>query len=521
MIRSSILIQQGKNKHIFSRLKTPSVRRFGNGKSVDLVKAERCAKVGAYSDLILAGSKGVMGFAANSPALLADAVHSLADVLADLVAIYSLKEARKPADWDHPFGHGKFESVGAAAIGGVLVATGAGLVSSNASKISELLSHSTPAQALLDFSNAAADSGLPLEYAGVTAAACLLIKEGLYRWTLRVAKLANSSSMVANAHHHRSDALSSAVVLVGISGSLLCGSPWMDPLAGLLVSGMVVKAGVDCIKGAAHELTDQAPEPLILARLTSLVAAVPGVKLAGWAPVRARFSGPDLHVSAAITVDSSLTASAAHQIGEHVRFVLLTAPPFAREDADGTFTQVAHVVVHIDPEEREELLLADAQDGEPPRALVQLLPTPMEVEAAVRAVVRRHCPNALGVAHVFVRYGSNNSNHNRGSSSGSASTAPASSALGEIKTHHPPNTTITSTSSPTNTNDNANDNANDNNDNKDNNRTRISGELAPDDDNNSKHNNRVNYSREKPRGRGLHLKVSNVTYICPCNSLLK
>ena len=259
--------------------------------AVALEKAERCARYGAYSDIVLAISKGVVGAAAHSPALIADAFHSLADVGADVVAIFSLKEARKPADWDHPFGHGKFESWGAAAIGGVLMSTGAALAVTNMNLISDLL---TIGPEVASTSLEVIANDLPLSAAIATAAGCLVVKEALFRWTLAVAKEAKSPSMEANAQHHRSDALSSAVVLVGVGGTMLLDTAWLDPTAGLLVSFMITHAGWDCIKDASGDLLDRTVSPEVLASLTTVVSGVPGVRLAGWAPVRAKMSGPNV-----------------------------------------------------------------------------------------------------------------------------------------------------------------------------------------------------------------------------------
>ena len=177
-------------------------------------RADRITKAGAVANMGMAALKGVVGTAAGSPALQADAVHSLSDLVSDGVSLWALHRARRPPDKHYPYGHGKFEAVGSACVGGMLVAAGGGMGIHALQAAVDLFSALEVGPAAL---------GMQLGAAGV-AALSVAIKEALYRQTLTVAAKVRSSTLAANAWHHRSDALSSVVALVGIGGAA-CGVP--------------------------------------------------------------------------------------------------------------------------------------------------------------------------------------------------------------------------------------------------------------------------------------------------------
>ena len=158
------------------------------------------------------------------------------------MTLYSHKVAREPADWQHPFGHGKFESVGTVAVGGVLLTTGLGVGYNSLLSIQEMLWMTVPGGDLSLSSDLSVASPVT---AMAVALSSVLLKETMYRFTLKAGEEANSKVVIANAHHHRSDAFSSLVALAGIAGGVLCEMPWLDPVAGLLVAGMVMRTGAD------------------------------------------------------------------------------------------------------------------------------------------------------------------------------------------------------------------------------------------------------------------------------------
>jgi len=153
----------------------------------------------------------------------------------------------------------------------------------------------------------------------------VLAKEGMYRLTLKAGKEANSKVVIANAHHHRSDAYSSLVALVGIGGGMLFSVPWFDPLAGMVVAGMVVKTGAEVTHEAVGDLLDTNVSAELISEIAHVASSVPGVTLNHRTKaLRARQMGPDILVDASITVDGAMSASSAHQLGEHVRMRIIT-----------------------------------------------------------------------------------------------------------------------------------------------------------------------------------------------------
>ena len=267
-------------------------------------RADRITKVGAVANMGMAALKGVVGTAACSPALQADAVHSLSDLVSDGVSLWALHRARRPPDKYYPYGHGKFEAVGSACVGGLLVAAGGGIGI-------HAIQAAVDACSAVEVSQAAL--GLQLGAAAV-AALSVGIKEALYRQTLTVAAEVRSSTLAANAWHHRSDALSSVVALVGIGGCA-CGVPLLDPLAGVVVSALILKEGASIGSQALGELTDPRPppppatppqvEPELLAAVIGAARRVPEVL---WlAEVRGRALGPYLLVDMRVSNDPALT----------------------------------------------------------------------------------------------------------------------------------------------------------------------------------------------------------------------
>jgi cation diffusion facilitator family transporter len=206
----------------------------------------RITVVGAGVNIALAVGKAVAGVLGHSAAMIADAAHSLSDLVSDAVTLFVLKQAHKPADSDHPYGHGKFESIGSLSMAALLVGTG-GAIGWHSIQVLTAL-HSATAEA--------AAAAAPTSLALGAAIASVLIKEGLYHATMRVGQKHNSSVVVMNAWHHRVDGLTSLVALVGIGGSML-GIPAADPIAGILVAGAIVKVGIDSGVDSFHDLTDQ------------------------------------------------------------------------------------------------------------------------------------------------------------------------------------------------------------------------------------------------------------------------
>jgi len=224
------------------------------------------------------------------------------------------------------------------------------------------------------------ESYIGQEYAAGMALVSCLAKEALYRVTLRAGQLANSSVVVANAHHHRSDALSSFVALIGIGGGIVLDTYILDPLAGVFVAFLVLKSGIEVSREAIDDLLDTQIPNELLVEIAHICSAVPGVSMTSSRSLRGRKMGPHIMLDVSITVDGNLTASAAHQLGEHARVAILRKFPVIRE-----------VRIHVDPDIRAEF------EGD------RLLEPQMIIEQKVRAILKNH-PMLLGVSEVMVTY---------------------------------------------------------------------------------------------------------------------
>ncbi|MCR5779574.1 MAG: cation diffusion facilitator family transporter [Bacteroidaceae bacterium] len=200
--------------------------------------------IGSLGNVLLMIFKFVAGIAGHSSAMVADAVHSLSDFLTDVVVLIFVHVSAKPQDESHDYGHGKFETMATFLIALALIGAAIGIIFSGSTKL----------VAWLD--------GEELEAPGMLAlwAALLsiLVKEVLYRYTARRGKELESQAMIANAWHHRSDALSSIGAAIGIGGAILLGHRWtvLDPLASIVVCGMLVKVAVKLMKTSVDELTE-------------------------------------------------------------------------------------------------------------------------------------------------------------------------------------------------------------------------------------------------------------------------
>ena len=199
---------------------------------------------GSIGNLVLLSFKFVAGIVAGSSAMVADAVHSLSDFLTDLIVLVFVRIGAKPQDESHDYGHGKFETLATLFVALALVGAAIGIIVSGSLKIARWL------------------QGETLETPGMLAlwAALLsiLVKEILFRYTIAKGRALESPAVIANAWHHRSDALSSIGAAIGIGGAILLGQRWavLDPLASIVVGGMLVKVAWDLLKVSTGELTD-------------------------------------------------------------------------------------------------------------------------------------------------------------------------------------------------------------------------------------------------------------------------
>ena len=201
--------------------------------------------VGSAGNLALLTFKFVAGVIGHSSAMIADAVHSLSDFFTDIIVLLFVRVSARPQDESHDYGHGKFETLAALFIGLALVGAAIGIIVSGSLKFARWLQGET--------------LEVPGKAALWAALISIAVKEALYRYTAAAGRRLDSQAVVANAWHHRSDALSSIGAAVGIGGAILLGGRWavLDPLASIVVGGMLMKVALDLLKGSFGELTDQ------------------------------------------------------------------------------------------------------------------------------------------------------------------------------------------------------------------------------------------------------------------------
>lgn len=288
-----------------------------SGRSVTLV--------GALTNAFLILFKFLAGVFGHSQALIADAVHSVSDLFTDAVVLLGLRIGRKAPDEEHPFGHARIETLASATVGLALIATALYLGIEAALNIY----HHTEYH----------PTGLAL----IGAAVSIALKEGLYHYTVHTGRRIKSQLVVANAWHHRSDALSSVAVLLGVVGARLKPT-WhvLDSFAALLVSFFIVKVALEILMTTLREFTDTAPQPEILNKIANCIRSVEGV--IDMHDLRVRTSGGLYQMETHIVVDGQVTVTEGHRIAKAVESCL------AEEVAD-----VDQIIVHVDPaiEEKE------------------------------------------------------------------------------------------------------------------------------------------------------------------------
>ena len=256
--------------------------------------------LGSIGNLVLLTFKFVAGVVAGSSAMVADAVHSLSDFLTDLIVLVFVRIGAKPQHHSHDYGHGKFETLATLFVALALVGAAIGIIVNGALKIARWL------------------QGETLEAPGMLAlwAALLsiLVKEILFRITIAKGKALESPAVIANAWHHRSDALSSIGAAVGIGGAILLGQRWavLDPLASIVVGGMLVKVAWDLLKVSTGELTDSSLSAETEREIEDIIRSFPQVSEPH--NLRTRRIGNRIAIESHVRLDGNMTLDEAHDI---------------------------------------------------------------------------------------------------------------------------------------------------------------------------------------------------------------
>ena len=254
---------------------------------------------GSVVNLLLLAFKFVAGIVGGSAAMLADAIHSLSDFLTDLVVIVFVSISGKPCDANHDFGHGKYETLATTFIGLMLVGVGIGIGWNGITQIIRCLEGET--------------LEAPGSIALIAALVSIVAKEGLYQWTLRVGKRTSSPTVIANAWHHRSDALSSIGTALGIGGAILLGEKgrMLDPLAAVLVSLLILKVAWDLLKPSLEELLEKSLPEEEERLITQIILEEKGVSEPH--NLRTRHIGNYAAIDVHIRMDGSTPLAEAHQ----------------------------------------------------------------------------------------------------------------------------------------------------------------------------------------------------------------
>ncbi|MGN0320965.1 MAG: cation diffusion facilitator family transporter [Lachnospira sp.] len=271
-------------------------------------------------NVLLSLLKFIAGIIAHSSAMISDAVHSASDVFSTIVVIIGIKLASKEPDKEHPYGHERMECVAAIVLSVVLFITGLGI----------------GAGALKNIVNGNYSSlQVPGILALIAAIVSILVKEGMYWYTRYYARKIDSSALMADAWHHRSDAFSSIGALIGIGGARL-GYPVMDSIASLVIFVFIIKAAYDIFKDAIDKMVDHSCDEETERQIYECVMKnenVMGIDL-----LQTRIFGNKIYVDIEIQADASYTLKEAHDIAEEVH-----------EDIEHNFPKVKHIMVHVNP----------------------------------------------------------------------------------------------------------------------------------------------------------------------------
>lgn len=266
----------------------------------------------------LTAAKLIAGILANSSAMVADAVHSGSDVLTTIGVFFSFRIAKRPADREHPYGHGRAESITAKLLAVILIAVGIWIFASSLERV------------------ISKQFTVPGKLALWAALVSIIVKEWMYWYTIRIAKKINSSALAADAWHHRSDAFSSIASLLGIWGARN-GYPVLDPLVGGVVALFIIWVGWKILKESIDELMDTRIDDQVLEKITDCVEGTEGVLALH--NLKVRKYGSFYIVDLKIGVDSQASIQEAHGIAKSVKHCIL-----------GQVEWVSDVMIHVNPQ---------------------------------------------------------------------------------------------------------------------------------------------------------------------------
>ena len=282
--------------------------------------AMKVSAISVIVNLLLSVFKLIAGILAKSGAMISDAVHSASDVFSTFVVMIGVTISEKESDTEHPYGHERLECVAAIILSMVLAITGLGIGVTGIRNIANGESGVLEAPGLL---------------ALIAAVVSIAVKEWMYWFTRAAAKKINSGALMADAWHHRSDALSSIGAFVGILGARL-GYPILDPIASIIICIFIEKAAIDIFKDSLDKMVDKACPEDVVDGMREIILAQDGVE--GIDDIKTRLFGAKVYVDVEISVDGEKTLSEAHEIAQKVHDIIEAQVP-----------NVKHCMVHENP----------------------------------------------------------------------------------------------------------------------------------------------------------------------------
>ena len=280
----------------------------------------RVTSIGIIGNVILSLFKFLAGIFGHSSAMVSDAIHSLSDVLATFIAWLGIKLSMQAPDREHPYGHERLECVASLLLGAILFGTGLMIGLSGLKTI--LAGHYDELQS-------------PGSVALIAAVVSIATKEGMFWYTRHYAKVLNSAAFMADAWHHRSDALSSIGSLIGIGGAML-GFPILDPLASVAIAVCIIKVAYDILKDAVSKMLDTACSSEYEKKLADFISAQDGVDRLD--VLHTRMFGNKIYIDAEISVDGDKSLTDAHEIAESVH-----------TQVEKHFDNIKHIMIHVNP----------------------------------------------------------------------------------------------------------------------------------------------------------------------------
>ncbi|HWI41159.1 MAG TPA: cation diffusion facilitator family transporter [Verrucomicrobiae bacterium] len=284
-------------------------------------RADRVSRVSLAANVVLMTGKLGAGYFGGSAAVIADGVESAADLLAVALSMAAVRIGRRPFDVRHPYGHGRAEHLAALIVSLLIVLFGAGILWDALRRLSS------------------GDLPSPTMLAAGAAAATIVAKECLYRYTDRAARELGSPAVGAMAEDHRKDAVTSVATLIGVIGAL-AGFRWADPAAALVTALLIFRIGYQMFTSAAYDIMDGTPGPELLAAMTAAAEEVSGVEHVH--EIRARRSGQYFIVDLKLEMDPEMTVRESHQVADAVKRRLFEL-----------FQEVGDVMIHINPHDQE------------------------------------------------------------------------------------------------------------------------------------------------------------------------